>query len=438
MAIKTSTTMSLEHYHDFYFVEALKAEIRTRVSANEELGFNGAVQKLLEDIDAFEEKVFPNMALRTFMYIYAACLGEARHACSNSAKTLFIRETANTGRLTLFGSATEYPPTKKNINAIVTIFSQEWHSGFGGSAWRQIAEALNLYFKLPPAAFIDHVVDLQHNNGTVFSKSDAKNTIFFDVIYPYGRFGEFLDYKFSKNILKDYGVGCMKLTRRVYTFIQRYRNIFDIKAPMNWIKVGLEPLSSYNIAWGNSELTTEEKWADWWNVSVSNEPTARTLLSVCGLEDIYVSSCTEEKIIKHAKLTKKEVKKAAGKYWLGLKKQVEARLNNWLSESLKHCKKQKLPITYDCIPCKARSIGGAIKLCFPIEGQGIGTKTEYGFTLEIPIIYGIYGSNETNYVDDGQKYTDGYVRLSSGEACLYIESTYYFLGGTELEKILND
>jgi hypothetical protein len=56
--------------------------------------------------------------------------------------------------------------------AAEAFLSQGWISGFGGRAWSQIAIVLREYLggRLPRAVFIDHVFDLEHNNGSVFDK----------------------------------------------------------------------------------------------------------------------------------------------------------------------------------------------------------------------------------------------------------------------------
>lgn len=58
------------------------------------------------------------------------------------------------------------------IIAAEAFLSQGWIRSFGGRAWSQIAIVLREYLagRMPRAVFIDHVFDLEHNNGSVFDK----------------------------------------------------------------------------------------------------------------------------------------------------------------------------------------------------------------------------------------------------------------------------
>src|ERR1044072_1458248 len=127
--IRTQTKMTMFHFHDFYFLQALQAGVMAEISRNPAAQFQHSVEKLQLDIQRTIDDIVPNIALRTFVYLYAACLGEARHARSDSAHRSFLPGTRKSHRHELFAQITNYAPTKQNLNALIEIYSQEWHSG---------------------------------------------------------------------------------------------------------------------------------------------------------------------------------------------------------------------------------------------------------------------------------------------------------------------
>lgn len=61
----------------------------------------------------------------------------------------------------------EYPEPEPSKNKL------RWNSGFGGRAWLKIAEAGLLLDTLGEIGFIDHCIDLSHNNSPYFDKHQA-------------------------------------------------------------------------------------------------------------------------------------------------------------------------------------------------------------------------------------------------------------------------
>src|SRR5690349_10793446 len=130
--IRTNTRMTLMHFHDFYFLQALQAGIIAEISRNPDIQFTRKVEKLQMDVQDALDEITPNIALRTFVYLYAACAGEARHARSANAERRFLPEVANSHRSQVYSNITDYTPNKNNLNALISIFEQDWKSGFGG------------------------------------------------------------------------------------------------------------------------------------------------------------------------------------------------------------------------------------------------------------------------------------------------------------------
>src|SRR5688572_3633465 len=104
--IETKTKMNLNYLNDFYLLEALKADIVSQCASNPDMEFKHSVSKLREDIQETCEETYPNMALRIFVYLYAACLGEARHAASQKAELFYLTEITEGHRAEVFDKTT--------------------------------------------------------------------------------------------------------------------------------------------------------------------------------------------------------------------------------------------------------------------------------------------------------------------------------------------
>ena len=164
--------MTLDHFNDFYYLEAVKTDINRQIAKNPDFQFRHSVVRLIEDANFLYQEIAENLAERTFAYIWAACLGEARHASDTMSENRFIKQIKHTSRGDVFSVATKFAPTEQNIKAIIEVFSCGWRGSFGGKAWHNIAKSL-LMRDEGAAAFIDHVIDLEDNNGTVFSKGEV-------------------------------------------------------------------------------------------------------------------------------------------------------------------------------------------------------------------------------------------------------------------------
>lgn len=431
--IQTKTTMTLYHFHDFYALQALQAAVISEIARNPDQQFRHAVEKLQMDIQDAIDTIIPNMAKRTFVYLYAACFGEARHSRSHLTRDIFITETITRHRNECFADIASFEPTRANLNALVTCFAQPWKSGYGGNSWKQIAEALLKYGKIPDTAWIDHVVDLEHNNGTAFNKEDARNTIYFDVEYP-RKFADFLDYKFSKDILGQpmrdpyNDIVTLLVTRKVKSLIQRLEILFGRKEAW-WFRASLPSLTDYDVEWGNETLHAEEKWLPWVNVSHSNEPDVDALISVGRIFDIYPPSNTRKQVKTHLKKAMKNAKKTAGKFaTTKLMKETKEKVWTWYNDNKAFCKPEKCEITYEILPVSAHLIDdGKLELVIPMPFQGVGEPCENGFKIIAPYI---------SYMTFGG-WKDAHVRIEYGTIMLYIDGAAIQVQSKELEALLD-
>jgi hypothetical protein len=419
--------MNMQHFHDFYFLQALEAAVVREIASNPELEFVKSVEKFQDDLDKTTEKVYTNMALRVFMYLYAACLGEARHAKDTVARERFVKVSGKMGRGDWFAHAADYAPSKANLEVLLSVYRQDWRSGYGGEAWYNIAEALTEYEKTPPAAWLDHVVDLEHNNGTAFSKPDGLNTIFFDVTYP-ARFGNFLDYKFSKDILVKHPhfIDNLGVSPRIYSLLERYSKIFNRPIVTHAVPE-LENLSSYVVEWGDGVLSLDEKWADWMSIDANNKPDVKYLLEEAGLYNAYPSYYTTEEFTEKCKIAHKRAlgllnSKVATS---AMKAKLSKYVNSYIKRNTKKCKIAKAKELFSIMPCKVTNDGQGINtLSFNLKFQeGYGMKTETGFTVDLKIGYNLRG--------------DGYVERKYGDIVLWVGTEYQYITNPILEALVD-
>lgn len=429
--IETSVRMNLEHYHDFYILHALQAGIRSEVGNNPEKMFSKAVEKLTADVELTSLDIVPNIALRSFVYLYAACLGEARHARESLAKESFIPETIAMHREGLYRAITEYRPTPSNINILISVFSQKWSSGFGGKAWRNIAEALKMYFTHPAEVFVDHIIDLEHNGGCVFNKSDARDSLHFAVEYPES-FKGFLDWKFRYDVLQDkpgYMREEFRVSRKVRKLVTRFCNIFSKKDPY-WMKGTLPALDEYIVTWGESQLTLEKKWAKDTDVSGGNFPKSSQLFEMSKLQDASIGSMFESDVMALAEQERLHMYEMAGTYLNDkVKKSIDDKVKNWIEYALTACKSPKKDTTYQVLPCKIFVKEYEVSVEIQVPYDGYGTKTENGFFIptNFYLHYTFFETPET----------DGHVALESRNLVLYAGNKNWYTIDKKLEAFID-
>ena len=436
--LKTANRMSLAHFHDFYFLEALKAGISRETMARPELQFSRSVEKLQYDVETVSENIQANMALRVFTYLYAACFGEARHAQEVQAQVKFIKETHRLGRSDCYREIVRFAPSRKNVQTLVDVFNQDWSSAFGGKAWMNIAQALKLYFDATPAAFLDYVIDLEHNGGCVFNKEDAFNTVQFSTSYPF-ELKAFLDWKFSHDILSrpPQFAKSLPLTRKVFSLVERFTVIFR-RGPVEWVEPGLNRLSDYIVEWGNEEFTLDEKWCEGVDVlKDGNTPNPDTLFGLTNLYECPVGAMTEKELTAHVKKIRKAVlKKVRRGSTKELRKSFDKKVNDWLQSNITGCKPTKNKITYPVLPCKFRTKPGMIEIQIPVEYTGVGNQTDYGFKMSIAKYAPSHQPDTVGY--DGEPgYVDAHIATQYGITYIMVRNSKIILDNKKLEAYLD-
>jgi hypothetical protein len=198
---------------DFYALEALSA---TLCDAKEN-AFDPARHSHVFWFDAFTE--FRNayaakLATAIFDYTVSVAAGEMRHAKTEA--TRYIEDfpyTGGNGRYDVYGTLDEFEPYSV-LAAASRVFSNDvdWEAGFGGAKWKQIADAGLKRKVLSDVAFIDHCVDLSHNNSVYFDKGAG----IFELAYA-EEYRKFLDLKrkaLPEELLWEIGAPIASLVRR--------------------------------------------------------------------------------------------------------------------------------------------------------------------------------------------------------------------------------
>jgi hypothetical protein len=123
------------------------------------------------------EKVFAKML---FDYTVFVCMGESRHSKAQTREEYVFPELLppNNGdnrerhRHTVYLRASEYDPMYA-LELMEKAFNEvRWgdEGSFGGKKWGHLAGAGRQYGSISDRVFIDSIVHLQHNNGTIFNK----------------------------------------------------------------------------------------------------------------------------------------------------------------------------------------------------------------------------------------------------------------------------
>lgn len=145
-----------------------------------------------------------------FDYLVLGCAAEARHGRFKASRALTCLPNSNSDRTDVHADVIDYEP-RSILYATHQLFSTgSWSSSFGGKAWARIAKAGMLYGHVSDVVFIDHVVDLSHNNGLFLDKGVIFTTHFDSYLYLRAldakRHGSIFDmeYRAAYKFVKEY------------------------------------------------------------------------------------------------------------------------------------------------------------------------------------------------------------------------------------------
>ena len=218
-------TIRLSTIVEFYTLELLSAlSNQTPRGMNSEVARSLASKKFESDLARYRARLEKNLGRAIRDYLIIASAREARHAftCANEHISQFGQ----------WRSITRYKPSAV-IMALRTQFNDvEWtHGGYGGTSWGGIVDCAATYYELDNlTAFIDHVLDVEHNGGRLFDKTTAAQYVGLNMDWSKTDIHAFLTWKFeSPDLLLDprlYDMYGYCLSGKTVEFITRYANIY--------------------------------------------------------------------------------------------------------------------------------------------------------------------------------------------------------------------
>ena len=240
----------ISNIYDFYLLEAVSAE---------SVNFSSAPQKKWKnDLIEWNNKLVADTALAIRDYLYLSAAGEARHAWKTC--NIAIDELHAGGRTETYLKIAQYGPSPENIKALIEVFGNTWRkTGYGGKKWLQIIEAVSHYGEWPDSIFIDHAADLQHNNGTVFSKSETETILDFKINVNRNTIQKWLYNKKKNDIIKTGNSPYnLQTAMKTKTLLKRFFVTRKITPP-NWITtittIPVEEATYKPYEWGNKKFS---------------------------------------------------------------------------------------------------------------------------------------------------------------------------------------
>lgn len=184
----------------FYGLQALVLKITTNPNFN---SFYPSHNKLLKDVKIFQLNYEKKLANIIADYTTLVVAGEMRHAQRKCEEYFSEFYGAECGRDEVYAYSLDYSAIDL-LRAGEYIFTKHWESGYGGEKWALIAKGGLMYYSSTHTVFIDHMVDISHNNSIYFDKGAG-------IIAPFDqdRYLSFLEKKKygSLDEVLSYGVG---------------------------------------------------------------------------------------------------------------------------------------------------------------------------------------------------------------------------------------
>lgn len=245
-----------ELVQEFYAMEALSAMLM----ANQDRSFDSwrhSHARWFQDFSDFRDRYITNFAAAIFDYTASVVAAELRHGRKRASQHLKVFYDSELDRCAIYNDCSIYS-AKDILNAGMRMFDTNrvrWDGGFGGSKWRQIAKAGLMKGKVSDCIFIDHCVDLSHNNSIYFDKGAGIFTL-----RSIDQYKVFLDFKriCAPQELIEAGRGYL------------YRNLLSRAVTLDLVKLPTvsstagesaeSSLLGYRpIAWGDNRLDYSER-----------------------------------------------------------------------------------------------------------------------------------------------------------------------------------
>ena len=243
---------------EFYALEAITA-ILTLEKHNKFEPMKHSHSRWYRDFNAFRDEYIYRFANAIFDYTVLVVAGELRHCASKASHYIYGYYDGECARNDVYNDCAVYNP-RDILTAGIRMFDTnyvKWGRAFGGDKWYQIAMAGLLKDEVPDCIFVDHCVDLSHNNSVYFDKGAG-------IFYLDSRnlYREFLDFKRSCEpqtlIKEEQGHQFNSLLKRAFTLniIEEQPiddQIFPIQTEMETRLLAYQP-----IAWGDKRLALNE------------------------------------------------------------------------------------------------------------------------------------------------------------------------------------
>ena len=241
---------------NFYLIENLKLVISRNPNFNI---WRPSHKKLWDDIENYKEMYDKHFARAIYDYIVMIVAAEMRHAseyCEMYFRNYQFKRNEYSRSEVYEEASVVYQP-QDILRAGVFLFSKDWDSAYGGPKWGQIAKSGTYYGKMKDSIFIDHCVDLSHNNSTFFDKgagifSMRTSTDSYQCLLQYKyeisgeRFFELYDNKIINPVIRKFierayalGLTKFKLPETDWSYVvekdyRLFRNVLDYQ-PIEWV-----------------------------------------------------------------------------------------------------------------------------------------------------------------------------------------------------------
>lgn len=177
---------------EFYAIEAVLAMLANQHQCSDFQADRHSHLRWHSDFMAFREEFNRRFAAAIYDYTALVVAGELRHGEQRASHSIKGYYEKSYRRDEVYSDCTFY--TAESILAAgLRLFNPNlvrWEEGFGGEKWYQIAKAGSLKRNVSDEVFIDHCVDLSHNNSVYFDKGAG----IFCLSAP-ERYKDFLDFK---------------------------------------------------------------------------------------------------------------------------------------------------------------------------------------------------------------------------------------------------
>ena len=176
---------------EFYAIEAVYAMLAGKGYGDYD-PFRHSHARWYADFTAFRSAYISQFASAIYDYTALVVAAELRHARDKASYYLKGYYTTSQEREEVYGDCTVYDP-QDILKAGLKLFDTGWNAwqdSFGGKKWRQIAKSGLMKNLVSDCVFVDHCVDLSHNNSVYFDKGAG----IFRLVGKEG-YSDFLDFK---------------------------------------------------------------------------------------------------------------------------------------------------------------------------------------------------------------------------------------------------